>query len=185
MGNVYIAGAFSAIYTGLTNTALINPQIINGVEQCLSVSKSPINDWSIASTGNGVTTSLATAKSKSSQSDNLLIAGLANTQKNITLPNYNVGVTSCVGANCNTVTPLALNATPNVIVGTPDNRMLISGEFTNINGVGSYTHNDVLASGTLQTIGQFSKISSGDSAVHALLATNDDYFMGGNLLERI
>ncbi len=183
LGNIYISGAFSTIYEGLTDNALIKPQFNNGVEQCLTASKSINNSWSMASNGNGYTTSLATAKSKSAQLDSLLIAGKASIQNGTILSNYKVGVTSCVGKDCNAYAPLVLDATPNVIAATPDNKMLISGEFNNIAGVGKYTHNDVLASGTIQTIGQFSKVSSGDGKVHALLATNNDYFMGGNFSE--
>jgi|LauGreDrversion4_2_1035121.scaffolds.fasta_scaffold87556_1 hypothetical protein len=172
----YFAGAFSAIASG-TKTSYD----VNGYGKC-TTAKNWYQDFQPALYGNGSVKSLiSTTDNRGSSNDYLVVAGKFNTQQNQTIPNGNVGLTACLNGDCSVESPVVLNGMSNAIAATPDNRILISGDFSSINGaVKGNTPNNVLASGNLQTLGQYSVVSTGNAKVKALLATDDNYFMGGD-----
>ncbi len=170
---IYLAGAFSAIAAG----ANIN-YAVNTHNQCAIVSNDG-NNFINFSSGDGYVTSLIAINNNSRQ-DNIVIAGKFNTQLDTTLPNNSVGIVSCTEQTCNTYSPLVLDATTNLIAANYANRLLISGEFTSISGIDNNTHNNLLASGMAQTLGQFSLIQSADGMIKSLLSTTNGYIVGGN-----
>lgn len=177
---IYLAGAF--------NTLSYGNNFVNSIsapnQGCLVASKST-QAWNNLLSANGFVTSMTT--SAQGMQDNLLTSGSFENISGVDLLESNnyTGIASCVGINCRANPPIAFNARSNVIALTPDNKIITSGDYSSIDGVASNVKNgDIEISNSAVSLGavKWAKVNTttADLAVHTILATNSDYYLGGS-----